>query len=270
MNNLENLFEFRCNYHTHTPRCNHAQGTEKEYIEQALKKGLITLGFSDHSPYPFPNGYNSSFRMKVSDIDNYFSTLLTLKERYAQRIEIKIGFETEYYPKYFRELMSLYDNYPLDYIILGQHITDSELGENTWYMGNAYTEENKLVRYVREVQEAISLGVYTYVAHPDITKFIGEEKIYEKYMTELCMTAKQYHTPLEINMLGIRDKRIYPADRFWKIAGEVGNEVVFGADAHNPLHVKNKFIVKKAVKIVKKYNLNLIEPQLIKPLLRKI
>ena len=33
------------NYHTHTPRCNHAVGSEEEYVQQALKAGIKILGF---------------------------------------------------------------------------------------------------------------------------------------------------------------------------------------------------------------------------------
>ena len=47
------------NYHTHTWRCRHADGTEREYVERAIEGGLKILGFSDHSPYPFPEGYDS-------------------------------------------------------------------------------------------------------------------------------------------------------------------------------------------------------------------
>lgn len=28
------------NYHTHTVRCHHAKGTEREYIEHAIEQGL--------------------------------------------------------------------------------------------------------------------------------------------------------------------------------------------------------------------------------------
>ena len=45
------------NYHTHTWRCNHAFGVEKQYIENAIEAGLRILGFADHTPYPFPKGY---------------------------------------------------------------------------------------------------------------------------------------------------------------------------------------------------------------------
>ena len=46
------------NYHTHTPRCHHAGGTEREYVEAALSVGMKTLGFSDHGPYMFDTELN--------------------------------------------------------------------------------------------------------------------------------------------------------------------------------------------------------------------
>ena len=39
------------NYHTHTTRCGHAEGTEEEYILTALRCGFKVLGFSDHAPW---------------------------------------------------------------------------------------------------------------------------------------------------------------------------------------------------------------------------
>ena len=38
------------NYHTHTWRCRHADGTEREYVETAIEAGFKILGFSDHTP----------------------------------------------------------------------------------------------------------------------------------------------------------------------------------------------------------------------------
>ena len=40
------------NYHTHTTRCRHAAGTDREYVEAAIKSGLTILGFADHTPLP--------------------------------------------------------------------------------------------------------------------------------------------------------------------------------------------------------------------------
>ena len=35
------------NYHTHTYRCHHADGTEREYVERAIENGLKIFGFSE-------------------------------------------------------------------------------------------------------------------------------------------------------------------------------------------------------------------------------
>ena len=51
------------NYHTHTWRCNHATGQEEEYVLTAVEQGFQILGFSDHAPYLFPEGYHSWVRM---------------------------------------------------------------------------------------------------------------------------------------------------------------------------------------------------------------
>jgi len=59
------------NFHTHTWRCNHAGGTERQYVEKALEAGLWILGFSDHAPYVFPRGYHSNFRMTLEQLPGY-------------------------------------------------------------------------------------------------------------------------------------------------------------------------------------------------------
>jgi histidinol-phosphatase (PHP family) len=79
------------NYHTHTVRCHHAQGTEREYIEAAIAAGIKTLGFADHAPQIFPGDYYSHFRMRPEELSDYCSTLRALKEEYKDRIDIKIG-----------------------------------------------------------------------------------------------------------------------------------------------------------------------------------
>ena len=88
----------KMNLHTHTPRCHHAIGSEREYIERAIAAGLDTLGFSDHAPMPFEGDYYSTYRMALSDTRGYVDALLKLREEYRGKIDILIGFEAEYYP----------------------------------------------------------------------------------------------------------------------------------------------------------------------------
>ena len=87
------------NYHSHTPRCNHATGSEKEYIESAIANGFKILGFSDHTPQPYPSSFKSNIRMGMEELENYVDTLVNLREEYKDDITIYIGFEVEYFKR---------------------------------------------------------------------------------------------------------------------------------------------------------------------------
>ena len=52
------------NYHTHTYRCHHAFGTEREYIEKAIEAGFTVLGFSDHTPQFYRTDYYNKNKMR--------------------------------------------------------------------------------------------------------------------------------------------------------------------------------------------------------------
>lgn len=166
------------NFHTHTTRCNHAAGEDRQYVEEAIKGGLKVLGFSDHSPYFFLGDYYSTFRMKREQVPGYVDYILALKKEYKDDIEIKLGFETEYYPKYFDKLLEFYSQYPIDYIIMGQHFVLNE--EEHIYSGELHHEEDMMMRYVDQVIEGLETGCFTYLAHPDLLKFGGSKENYEK------------------------------------------------------------------------------------------
>ena len=73
--NIKKHLDKKANYHTHTTRCKHAWGTEREYIEHAIQAGFEVLGFSDHAPYLWETDYVSRIRMDKSELENYVTTL---------------------------------------------------------------------------------------------------------------------------------------------------------------------------------------------------
>ena len=148
------------NYHTHTTRCNHAVGTEREYVENAIAMGLQILGFSDHTPYIFPGSYYSHFRMKLNQLDDYVESVLALRKEYAGQIEIPLGLELEYYPKLLPQLLPVLRDYPLDYLLLGQHFIGNEIDEH--YSGWATDDGHILERYVDQSIEAMHRFVYVF------------------------------------------------------------------------------------------------------------
>ena len=220
------------NLHTHTPRCRHARGSERDYIETALRAGMEVLGFSDHAPILFPGSYYSTMRMYPEETADYVGTLLRLREEYRGKIRILIGFELEYYPDLFRPTMDFLSRFPVDYLILGQHYLDNEIGSP--YVARGTDDSASLRRYVDQCCAGLDTGRYTYLAHPDVFLFTGDEAVYDAEMERLCRKALETDTPLELNLLGAGTHRHYPDDRFWAIAGRVGCTAVLGCDAHKP------------------------------------
>ena len=245
------------NYHTHTPRCGHAFGQEIEYVENALAAGLQIFGFSDHSPQFFPGQYYSRMRMRPHQLQDYIDTVLQLKRDYAGLLQIHLGLEVEYYPAIFPKLMEVLKDTPVEYMLLGQHWNGNE--ENEIYNGRPTEDEVQLYRYCSQAMTAMEMGIFSYFCHPGLLQFVGDPKIYEKHMRQLCKVAVATDTPVEINLLGIRDGRHYPTEAFWAIAVEEGCKAVLGIDAHKPEDISDIEPEKKALELVKKYGLTLLE-----------
>ena len=246
------------NYHTHTPRCNHAWGTESEYAEKALEAGLHILGFSDHAPYIFPGDYYSHFRMRPELLEDYVHAVLDLRQTYKGRLEIPLGLELEYYPALLPKLLPLLKEYPFDYLILGQHCLGNELDDH--YSGRATPDKRHLERYCDQTIEAMHSGLFTYFAHPDLLNYVGgDTAFYRQQVRRVCREAKKCGIPLEINLLGMLEGKHYPNDRFWEVAAEENCDVVLGRDAHEPWQLLEERYERRGLALVKNYGLNLLE-----------
>ncbi len=251
------------NYHTHTVRCHHAVDSDVEYIERAIEAGIEFLGFSDHAPFMFPDGYESFYRVDMSEGEEYVKTIRDLAKKYSHKVQISVGFEIEYYPLYFDKMLENARKFGAEYLILGQHFLGNEHPDG---IGTRAHIENPelLTEYVDSIISAIKTGVFTYIAHPDIIRFEGNDEHYVREMTRLCEAAKELDIPLEINLHGIANNRHYPSDRFFAIAGKIGSPVTFGFDAHESSALLDRDSLKIATELVKKHNLNYIgKPKLV-------
>ncbi|MBE6978682.1 MAG: PHP domain-containing protein [Ruminococcaceae bacterium] len=245
------------NYHTHTPRCNHASGAEEKYVQCALDAGMQILGFSDHTPYPFPNGYYSTFRMRPEELPDYVATVETMRKRYAGQIQIHLGVEAEYYPGFFKEMVQMVRDQGIEYMLLGQHLLYDEIeGIGT---GAPTADRVLLKQYCDQTIEAMYTGLFTYFAHPDIMNFVGDGQIYRQEMGRLCRAAKACGVPLEINLLGMQLQRQYPAPRFLEIVAEEGCQVVLGVDAHKPQELLDKQMQAQGRELAERFGLEILQ-----------
>lgn len=245
------------NYHTHTFRCRHATGSPEEYILTAIDGGIKHMGFSDHSPFIFPDGYESYYRVLTAQTKDYFNELYALREKYKDKIDIKIGLELEYYPDFFDQMLKTAVDAGAEYLIHGQHFLQNEHPDGFHTIAETDNIEY-LKEYVSNLVSAIKSGVFTYLAHPDIFNFIGDKKIYDQQMRKICILSREENVPLEINCQGIRSKRNYPNEAFWEIAAQEQSPVTIGFDSHQPAAAYDSKSLAVAKDLIKKLGLNYI------------
>ena len=155
-------------------------------------------------------------------LKDYCESIKALREKYKDRISIKLGLECEYFSKYIPWLKSVIEEHGIDYIILGHHFAIDENGGT--YNGFIDTPED-IYKYRDDVVEAIETGLFSYVAHPDLfmRAYNGFDEHCKKVSEDIIKTAIKTDTPLEFNLLGIKHgitdgKPGYPDPNFWKIA----------------------------------------------------
>ena len=247
----------KCNYHTHTRRCMHAEGEDEAYVEAAIRGGFDVLGFSDHAPFPFVSGYVSPIRMTMEELPGYLASCRSLKAKFAGQIHLHIGLEAEYFPRYDDHLRRLRDQ-GIEYLILGQHYADSE--EFSPYVGSACVSDEEVLRYAEAVVRGIKSGLFAYVAHPDLMMRCRREDQFSRACAEaadmICQAAMEADLPLEYNLLGLALQISgtgcgYPCNAFWEYILPRHPKVILGVDAHKPSLLESGYLWLRGVETIK-------------------
>lgn len=250
------------NYHTHTSLCNHATGEMEEYVLAAITAGFDEIGFSDHCAWNF-DGYVSGMRMTKEQLPFYCESVKALREKYKDKISIKLGLECEYFPKYLPWLKERIEEFEIDYIILGHHFSKDE--QTSIYNGNIKTHE-QLYAYENDILEAMDTGLFSYVAHPDIFMrgYAVFDSVCQRISESIIKKAIETDTPLEYNLLGFSHskadgKQGYPYPTFWELASRLKPPVTMGFDAHSPDAYLDKALYEEGIKKLHSYGLDLCE-----------
>lgn len=224
------------NFHGHTNRCGHAQGTDEDYVKTAIENGFTHMGFADHAPFIGVDEPN--IRMAVSQFEEYYESINVLKHHYRDRIHIYTGLECENYPNHRKELEQYKEK--LDYLLLGQH--NDRPGGQSFYRVQS---DDDILKYADYVIDGLRSDLFDVLVHPDIFMF-GQESwnlTCQKVTEKICSEALAHHVGLEVNLNGIRygllrrkdgERYAYPHPEFWRIVSEANVPCVYGLDAHHP------------------------------------
>ena len=197
--------------------------------------------------------------MGLDEIGGYCSTLEGLREKYKGYINIRIGFETEYYPRYFDRLIELYRRHPVEYIIYAGHFIGNEGDDGTFCAFDPTDDKTRLAAYVDNALAAMATGRYSMIAHPDMVNYVGDLDFYRQECERLIKGAKERDIPLEINLYGMRDGRNYPNDEFWRLAGRLGAVATLGFDSHHPKHVADANEIIAGLRFADKHGVGIVD-----------
>ncbi len=252
------------NYHTHTVRCKHARDTDGEYAEKAYRAGFETLGFSDHSPWPFTDGHVSRVRMDLAELEGYCASVRALRKEYEGKMRILLAMECEAYAPHFSWLREIKEEMGMDYLILGNHFSDeTEVFPFSWS-----TEPEHLRLYTESTLRGMESGLFACLCHPEVAlfRYPAWDQACEDMADELCKAALSLKLPLEYNLLGevYREKGKfgplgYPLLRFWEKAAEYGNTAVIGVDAHSASALEDIPRLKAARERLEKLGLKVLD-----------
>ena len=266
----------KANYHTHTELCGHAVGSVHDYVEEAVKLGFDELGMSDHAHTPEHFMSHDDYLrhgleriMTNDDFDNIYKPQV-LKEKERKDIKVYLGLETEYFPENHDYFVNLRKK--VDYLVLGLHFFN--------YDGKSYStyfdmDEKTILMYTDVVVKAMSTGLYTIFAHPDLYMHSYQSPKGDRVFDEVCAdcakriidSAIENDVYLEVNANGIQNtfrdypslsKYLYPREEFWEMVRDTDAKIVIGADAHKPEALGNE-IVKEVIEFAERLNLKVLD-----------
>ena len=243
----------RVDLHNHTPLCNHATGTPREYILKAIEENIDIYGFSDHAPMEFDKEY----RMSFDDMKVYEKEIKSLKDEFKDKIDIRLGYEVDFIDKYMDSRVL---NADVDYLIGSVHFIDEWGFDNPEYIGKYKNKDiNKLWQdYFDAIEAMAKFGKFDIVGHIDLIKVFNYKpnKDIKLIAINALKAIKKANMTIELNTAGIRKpvKEVYPSKEILELAYELDIPITFGSDAHSIEQVGFEYNV--ALKLAKEVGYN--------------
>jgi histidinol-phosphatase (PHP family) len=231
-------------YHIHTNLCKHAKGEIFEYVEEAIRKGISEIAFTDH--IPLPDNFDLAHRMHLDELDLYQNWVSQMQKRYPEII-IRFGIEADFYEGFEEFLYKILNQYNFDLVIMSVHFVRHWPGDNWVFKYNFPDKTNKDIYkdYLSTLQKGIETGLFDVLGHVDIIKSPGDSliKIIPEPVDTLIQTVKKNDMSVEINTSGFRKDyaESYPGLDWLDTLKNHNIPITTGSDAHKPEQVGLQF-----------------------------
>jgi histidinol-phosphatase (PHP family) len=248
------------NFHSHSQHCDGKEQME-DYVIAAIEKKFKALGFSAHSPLPFPNEWSltpESFKQYVKDA-RY------LIEKYRNEIDLYLGLELDYIPGHSEDFEGFMKNTPLDYNIGSIHLVRHEENDKIWFIDGPLEGFTNGVNeiFAGDYRDAVTafykqsiLMIQTQkpdiIGHIDKVKmhnkqrwFSTSEKWYVDLVEETLEAAAKQNCIIEVNTRGLytgKTDEYFPSTEIIQKCYDRGISMMVNSDAHHPNQLDKHFL----------------------------
>lgn len=241
----------RSDSHMHTRFSSDSETSVESMLDAAVAAGLFSVCITDHLDLDYPPDDELGEHPFLFDIEEYFHELTGLRERYKEKLEVRIGLEIGLQEHLGPQYRQVVNRYPFDFVIGSLHLV---CGQDPYY-GKVFNGKSDAEVYREAFRETFRnlektkdfdvLGHLDYVVR--YGKHQAEEYSYAEFGDEIDAVLRKLidmGKGLELNMAGLKYGLGFanPHPDVLKRYRELGGEIVtIGSDAHKPEHIAYDF-----------------------------
>lgn len=267
-------------YHIHTYYSDDSTYPMEQVVKDAISKGITYLCFTDHVDYGIKEDADKltpeqrqELKLKIQhpnvpqynvDYPAYVAEYQDLKEKYADKINLKLGMEFGLQIHTIPQYQKLFNSYPFDFIIMSCHqVENKEFWTQEFQQGRSQDEYNQ--RYYDEILEQVKnyhdysvLGHLDLIARYDKTGVYPFAKIQDK-IAEILKIVIADGKGIELNTSSVRYKihnaqgehELTPSKEILALYKELGGRIItVGSDSHKPEHL-GAYIAEQSQELLK-------------------
>ena len=247
-------------YHVHTIYSDDSVYPMEQVVLDAIDLGLDEICFTDHVDYGIKRDWDDPqgvlYRrggpgepdcLALANVDypRYASEIALLKEKYRDRISIRMGMEFGMQMHTIPQYEKLFASYPFDFIILSVHqVEDKEFWTQDFQKGRTQEEYN--LRYYEEILDLVrAYHNYSVLGHLDMISRYDPAGVYpfeniRPIITEILKTVIADGKGIEVNTscyrYGLGD--LTPSTDILKLYRDLGGTILtIGSDSHKKEHL---------------------------------
>lgn len=232
--------------------CAHARDELEAVVERAARAGFTHYGLSEHAPrdrerdlYPEERERSLTPRDLAATFEAYAREAERLREAYAGRLELLVGFETERLPpeRWVERMSALRAEGPFEYVVGSVHDVDGtwidlDPGTTQELQGRLGGREALEVRYFEALAELVERVRPEVVGHVDLVRRFdppggGLTSAGLAAAEEVLGAARRVGAALDVNSGALRrGGPLYPCAELLARARAMDLPVTLGDDSH--------------------------------------